>query len=190
MHQTVHNLTGRMQDQARPNQTGSGQAIEHAFDETSRPVSANFSAKPDSTLLRNASRAGAVVGVDTIGPTGPIISRASSPARYPLVGRQFECASMTQAQATCRRLDCARLLGSSLNTEYSHTQWPAVEPSGSTISPLEAGWPSGGPSSERTARLKRAIPARLQACHIVGPSGPTTCRAFRLDYKSGLQAGL
>ena len=49
--------------QARPNPD---QAIGFAFDETSRPVFANFSAKPDSTLLRNASRAGAVVGVDVV----------------------------------------------------------------------------------------------------------------------------
>ena len=51
------------QDQAR-NKPGIRQAF--AFDETSRPASANFSAKPDSTLLRNASRAGAVVGVDVV----------------------------------------------------------------------------------------------------------------------------
>ena len=68
---TGHCQTGRIQDQAIQNQTRQdqirpGQAIGFAFDETSRPASANFSAKPDSTLLRNASRAGAVVGVDVV----------------------------------------------------------------------------------------------------------------------------
>ena len=50
----------------RPDRIRPGQVVGFAFDETSRPVSANFSAKPDSTLLRNASRAGAVVGVDVV----------------------------------------------------------------------------------------------------------------------------
>ena len=50
-------MTGRVPDRIRP-----GQAIDTAFDETSRPVSANFSAKPDSRLIRDAIRA--VVGVD------------------------------------------------------------------------------------------------------------------------------
>ena len=68
---TGHCQTGRIQDQIEPDQTRQnqirpGQAVGFAFDETSRPASANFSAKPDSTLLRNASRAGAVVGVDVV----------------------------------------------------------------------------------------------------------------------------
>ena len=41
-----------------------GQAIDPASDETSRPASANFSAKPDSGLIRDAIRADAVVDVD------------------------------------------------------------------------------------------------------------------------------
>ena len=45
-------------------QTRSGQAIDPASDETSRPVSANFSPKPDSRLIRDAIRADAVVDVD------------------------------------------------------------------------------------------------------------------------------
>ena len=75
-------MTGRVHDQAIPNQTGSGQDIDTAFAETSRPVSANFSAKPDSRLIRDTRRADAVdvdaVDADagTIGPPGPIISRA------------------------------------------------------------------------------------------------------------------
>ena len=73
----------------------------------------------------------------------------------------------------------ARLLAGRLDTEYSCTR----------SSPLEAGRTSTQSSLQARlqARLRRA---GLQACHIVGPSGPTTCRAFRLDYKSGLQAGL
>ena len=85
---TGHCQTGRIQDQAtrqqlnrpgirqaayrirlnqtRQNQIRPGQAVGFAFDETSRPVFANFSAKPDSVLIRNASRAGAVVGVDVV----------------------------------------------------------------------------------------------------------------------------
>ena len=54
---------------------------------------------------------------------------------------------------------------------------------------LLGGTLSTGSIAVHTARRWHAA-ARLQACHIVGPSGPTTCRAFRLDYKSGLQAGL
>ena len=50
----------------RPDRIRPGQVVGFAFDETSRPVSANFFVKPDSTLLRNASRAGAVVGVDVV----------------------------------------------------------------------------------------------------------------------------
>ena len=65
-YQTVHNLTGRyqtehVQDQAKPNQTGSGQAIDHIFDETSRPVSANFSARLCHKSIRVS--VDAVVGV-------------------------------------------------------------------------------------------------------------------------------
>ena len=56
------NSTGQVSDRPR---TGSGQAIDPASDETSRPVSANFSAKPDSRLIRDAIRADAVVDVDT-----------------------------------------------------------------------------------------------------------------------------
>ena len=52
-----------MQDQAIQNQTESGQAIDHIFDETSRPVSANFSVKPDHKSIRVS--VDAVVGVDT-----------------------------------------------------------------------------------------------------------------------------
>ena len=85
--QTGHDLTGqtgRIQDQAIQNQTGQdqirpGQAVGFAFDETSRPASANFSAKPDSTLLRNASRAGAVVGVDVDTGTRLLLGSLNAP---------------------------------------------------------------------------------------------------------------
>ena len=53
-------------NQTRLDRIRSGQNIGFAFDETSRPVFANFSAKPDSGLIRDASRAGAVVGVDVV----------------------------------------------------------------------------------------------------------------------------
>ena len=49
---TRRNSTGHVQDQARL-----GQAIDTASDEASRPVSANFSAKPDRGLIRGACRA-------------------------------------------------------------------------------------------------------------------------------------
>ena len=52
--------------QTGPNQTSSGQAIGSVFDETSRPVSANFSAKPDRGLIRDTYRADAVVDVDAV----------------------------------------------------------------------------------------------------------------------------
>ena len=48
---------GIRQDQAKPDQTRSGQDIDTAFAETSRQVSANFSAKPDHKSIRDAMRA-------------------------------------------------------------------------------------------------------------------------------------
>ena len=72
-------MTGRIQDQAIQNQTVSGQAVEHTFDETSRPVFANFSAKLDRKSIR--------VSVDAV----------VAGARL-LLGR-FGCASMSQSPA-------------------------------------------------------------------------------------------
>ena len=84
------------------------------------------------------------------------------------------------------------------------TQLPAVEPSGSTISPLEAGWPSG-----RLAVRTHSTQSSLQVCQAIGPPGPimsppsgglafrldcnraprpdssTICPAFRPDYNTG-----
>ena len=65
----IRNWTGQAPDrirlnQTRPNRIRPGQAIGPASDETSRPASANFSAKPDSGLIRDAIRADAVVDVD------------------------------------------------------------------------------------------------------------------------------
>ena len=84
-----------------------------------------------------------------------------------------------------------RLLAGRLDTGVRQAQampedvtLPAVEPSGSTISPLEAGWPKGGPY-----RCPR--PAFRPACRqAVEPSGSTICRAIWPDYQSGPQAGL
>ena len=89
--------TGRIQDQAIQNQTVSGQAVDHTLDETSRPASANFSAKLDRKSIRVS--VDAVVDVDTgtrlllSGPS-PTYSRACGST-----GKQFECASMSQSPA-------------------------------------------------------------------------------------------
>ena len=81
--------------QTRPNQTSPGQAMpDFDPDETSRPVSANFSARPDGRLIRDAIRA--VVDAD---------------AGTRLLPGCLLTGSMNQSQATCLRLDdCARLL--------------------------------------------------------------------------------
>ena len=98
--------------------------------------------------------------------------------RTSLLGGTSNAESVIQAQATCRRLDdSTRLLAGRLDTEHSHTQLPAVEPSGSTISPLEAGWPSGR-LAVRTHSTQSSLQARLQVrpsgSTIIGPLGPIT----------------
>ena len=83
-HAPVRNSTGQASDrirlnQARPGQARLGQnrirpghAVDHAFDETSRPVSANFSARPGRKSIRDAIRADAVVdAVDADAGTRP-----------------------------------------------------------------------------------------------------------------------
>ena len=70
-------------------------------DETSRPVSANFFARPDGRLIRDAIRAVVDVGADTV-------------YKYPLVGRQVGYAGVNQSQALRRLDDRARLLAGGL----------------------------------------------------------------------------
>ena len=94
------NSTGQAPDRPR---TGSGQAIDPIFDGTSRPASANFSARPDSGLIRDASRA--VVDVDVDAGTR-------------LLAGGLLTKSVNQSQVIRRWLDdCARLLAGRLRTE-------------------------------------------------------------------------
>ena len=69
-------------NQTRLDRIRSGHAIDHIFAETSRPVSANFSTRSDSGLIRDTRRADAVVCVVAIGPPSPIIQAGpGSPCR-------------------------------------------------------------------------------------------------------------
>ena len=95
-YQTDCTLMSRVPDQTGSEQAGSDQARPGRCPRVrrdQRPVSANFSARPGRRSIRGACRAGAV---DAIGPPGPIVSRASSPARYPLVVRVVVRPSRTE----------------------------------------------------------------------------------------------
>ena len=115
--------------QTGPNQTSSGQAIGSVFDETSRSASANFSARPDSRLIRDASRA-VVDAVDADAGTrllaGRLLTKSVNQSqalrrlddRARLLPGGLLTKSVSQSQATRLRLDdCARLLASRLRTE-------------------------------------------------------------------------
>ena len=89
--------------------------------------------------------------------------------------RKYESVTGHIRCSICR----ARLLGGRLDTGVRQAQaipedvtLPAVEPSGSTISPLEAGWPSG-----RLAVRTHSTQSSLQAVKplgltVIGPSDP------------------
>ena len=186
--------------QTRPNQTSPGQAMpDFDPDETSRPVSANFSARPDSRLIRDAIRADAVVAGTRLLPgcllTGSVnqsqaLLRLDDRARL-LAGR-FDAAGVIQAQAACRGLDDrARLLaglwsgqaGQRTESIAAHAVVRYRAPRPDYKSGLKPDWPSGGPSLRRTSPL-----SSLQACQALR----LDCnRAFRPDSSiiSPLEAG-
>ena len=127
---------------------------------STRPVFANFSAKPDSTLLRNASRAGAVVGVDTgMLPSGPspTYSRAAGST-----ARQFECAGMSQSPAI-------------FDAQFTAPAcWQAgwiQSIAAHAVAGLQAGLPSGCPAF-RPDYNRVLRPVKPLGLTVIGPPGP------------------